>query len=456
MAIVCWLISRAKNKLAVKLRQPAFIRARLPKGLYARVLLIIILPIVIMQMAVTYFFFNAHWGTVTASLSDSVAADISVALQLYKEDPGESSAARLDAMLRPNMELSVALEPNDTLPTTNRRAFFSALDSTFRRSLDQALTDPFWFDTTRYPNHIDIRVQVEEGVLRFFAARERVFAPTGFVFIFWLLMATILLTLVSILFIRNQAKPIAELAEAANRFGRGQDIAEFKPSGAAEVRLAGQSFLRMRGRIKRFIDQRTIFLAGVSHDLRTPLTRLKLFLALQDDTEDVAAAKRDLKDMETMLNGYLDFARGLTGENARRTPLRPFLETITAKMESPKAVLEIDGEPAAPVKPLALERAITNLLNNAQDFAENVRISVQPQGQMVFIDIEDDGPGISPEKIGEALKPFNRLDPARNQNRDGVGLGLSIARDIVQSHGGSLSLSTSEMGGLKARISLPA
>lgn len=436
-------------------RPPAFIRSRLPKGLYARVLLIIILPIVIMQMAVTYFFFNAHWGTVTASLSDSVAADISVAVQLYQQAPSAERALSLDAMLRPNMELSVALEPEDSLPVTNRRAFFSALDSTLRRSLDQALSDPFWFDTTRYPNHIDIRVQVDEGVLRFFAARERVFAPTGFVFIFWLLTATVLLTLVSILFIRNQAKPIAELAEAANRFGRGQDIADFKPSGASEVRLAGQSFLRMRGRIKRYIDQRAVFLAGVSHDLRTPLTRLKLFLALQDSSDDVTAAKRDVKDMETMLNGYLDFARGLTGETASVNALKPFLEVIVAKMDTPKATLNVAEDLYAPIKPLALERAITNLVNNAQDFADTVQINVSSQAQMVRIDVEDDGPGISPEKIEDALKPFNRLDPARNQNRDGVGLGLSIARDIAQSHGGSLTLSRSKMGGLRARISLP-
>ena len=439
----------------MKFRQPAFIRTRLPKGLYGRVLLIIILPIVIMQMAVTYFFFNAHWSTVTANLSDSVAADISVAVQLYKQAPSEAKASSLDEMLRPNMELSVALEPNDELPTTTRKAFFSALDSTLRRSLDQALTDPFWFDTTRYPNHIDIRVQVDEGILRFFAARERVFAPTGFVFIFWLLTATVLLTLVSILFIRNQAKPIAELAEAANRFGRGQDIADFKPSGAAEVRLAGQSFIRMRGRIKRFIDQRTVFLAGVSHDLRTPLTRLKLYFAMQDETEEVKAAKRDLKDMETMLNGYLDFARGLTQESTKITPINTFLEAILTKIDAKNTFFSASGEPKAPIKPLALERAITNLLNNAQDFADNIQLSVTSLDQKIFIDIDDDGPGISPEKIEEALKPFNRLDPARNQNRDGVGLGLSIARDIVQSHGGSLTLSKSDMGGLKARISLP-
>ena len=439
----------------MKFRQLALIRTPLPKGLYSRVILIIILPIVIMQMAVAYFFFNAHWSTVTSSLSNSMAADVSLAVQLYKQAPSAARAQSLDDMMRPNMELSVALEPEDSLPITTRRAFFSALDSTLRGSLDQALSDPFWFDTTRYPNHIDIRVQVDEGVLRFFAARERVFAPTGFVFIFWLLTATILLTLVSLVLIRNQAKPIAALAEAANRFGRGQDIADFKPSGAAEVRLAGQSFLRMRGRIKRFIDQRAVFLAGVSHDLRTPLTRLKLYLAMQDETEEVAAAKRDLKDMETMLNGYLDFASGLTGEIAVRSPLKTFLNGIVEKMDAPKAALKVEGDPEVPIKPLALERAITNLLNNAQDFADKVQINAALSEQMAIIDIDDDGPGISPEKIDEALKPFNRLDPSRNQNRDGVGLGLSIARDIIQGHGGSLALSKSDIGGLRARIKLP-
>lgn len=408
-----------------------------------------------MQMVVTYFFFNAHWATVTANLSDSVAADVSVAVQLYQQEPSQQRAEILDDMLRPNMELSVALEKNDNLPLTTRRAFFSALDSTLRRSLDQALENPFWFDTTRYPNHIDIRVEVDEGVLRFFAARERVFAPTGFVFLFWLLTATVLLTLVSIVFIRNQARPIAQLAEAADRFGRGQDISGFKPSGAAEVRLAGQSFLKMRGRLKRFIDQRAVFLAGVSHDLRTPLTRLKLFLALQNETDEVKAAKRDLKDMETMLNGYLDFARGLTGETAALAPLRPFLENLLGKLDTPITTLHIMGHPSAPIKPLALERAIMNLLNNAQDFAHKIEVTAKQTAQSVIIDIDDDGPGIPEHAISEALKPFSRLDPARNQNRDGVGLGLSITRDIVQSHGGVLSLSKSELGGLKARISLP-
>jgi len=437
------------------MRTPGPLKQILPKSLFGRVILIIILPIAIMQMAVAYFFFNAHWDTVTASLSDSVAADISVAVQLYKQKPGPDRTVILDEMLRPNMELSVALERAERLPTVQRRAFFSALDKTLRRSLTQSLSDPFWFDTTRYPNHIDIRVQVEEGVLRFIAARERVFAPTGFVFIFLLLTATVLLTLVSIMFIRNQARPIMDLAKAADQFGRGQDITEFKPSGASEVRLAGHSFLKMRQRIKRHIDQRTVFLAGVSHDLRTPLTRLKLHLALQDESDETEAAKADIKDMERMLDGYIDFAKGLSGETSERMKLADFLKTIIEKHTLKKPQLSSVENPIANIKPVALERAITNLISNAQKYGNHCRIIVMTEADRALIHIEDDGPGIDADKFAEALKPFNRLDPSRNQNKEGVGLGLSITRDIIQSHGGALILNRSEMGGLKATISLP-
>ena len=294
------------------------LRNILPKSIFWRAFLIIILPIVIMQMLVAWFFFNAHWQRVTSNLSDSIAADVAVATQLFKENPTDENAQKLDALLRPDMELSVVLRPGDTLPTKVRASFFSNLDRTLRNSLTEAVSQPFWFDTVRYPNHIDIRVQVDEGVLRFIAARERVFAPTGFVFIFWLITATVLLSLISILFIRRQSDPIKELADAAAAFGKGQDISGFKPRGASEVRMAGHSFLKMRRRIRRHLEQRTLMLAGVSHDLRTPLTRLKLQLAMQEDTEDTRAARRDVEEMEAMLTGYLDFARGMGKEKPQR------------------------------------------------------------------------------------------------------------------------------------------
>ncbi len=437
------------------LRLFSFTKKYLPKSLFGRALWIIILPIAIMQMAVAYFFFYAHWNTVTASLSDSVAADVSVAVQLYKDMPTQMGATRLDDLLRPKMELSIALEEGDTLPVTTRNAFFSTLDTTLRRSLGDSLIDDFWFDTTRYPNHIDIRVAVDEGVLRFIASRERVFAPTGFVFIFWLITATILLTLVSIVFIRDQARPITELADAADAFGKGQDISSYKPSGASEVRLAGQSFLKMRGRIKRHIEQRTLILAGVSHDLRTPLTRLKLHMALQDNTNETAAAHQDIKDMETMLEGYLDFARGVAGEPPEQVNLPEFLQEVIDKSGIDVATLDMPETLEAEIRPQLLERAIINLLSNAQKYADNTSVALSSSATDLYIAVEDDGPGIAPDKREEALGAFQRLDVARSQNIEGVGLGLSITRDIVQVHGGELRLDDSEMGGLKAIMRLP-
>ena len=427
----------------------------LPKSLFGRASLIIILPIAIMQMVVAYFFFNAHWNTVTARLSNSVSADVSVAVQLYKQDPSVNRTERLDAMLRPKMELSVALEEGDVLPSTTRRSFFSALDKTLRRALGNSLEDPFWFDTTRYPNHIDIRVKVDEGVLRFIAPRERVFAATGFVFIFWLLTATILLTWISIRFIRNQARPITELADAADAFGRGQDLSHYRPSGASEVRLAGQSFLKMRGRIRRHMEQRTSMLAGVSHDLRTPLTRLKLHMAMQEKNSETEAARQDILDMESMLDGYLDFARGVAGEEAKTVNMSTFLQAAIKKSNLAKATLSAGEAIEASIQPKLLERAVINLLSNANKYADNCHVSLEQDGSNIRIIVEDDGPGIPEAQREDALKSFHRLDLARNQNVEGVGLGLSIARDIAQVHGGILRLDDSEMGGLKAIIRLP-
>lgn len=417
---------------------------------------IIIFPVAIMQIVVAYIFFNAHWATVTANLSDSVAGEIAVATALYKQAPDIKRAEQLDELMRKDMSLSIAFVANDQLPTATRSSFFSALDKTVQRALTQSLSDPFWFDTTRYPNHIDIRVAVDDGVLRFITARERVFAPTGYVFIFWLVTATVLLTLVSILFIRNQARPITKLAAAADAFGKGQDISNFKPSGASEVRLAGQSFLKMRQRIRRQIEQRTVFLAGVSHDLRTPLTRLNLHLAMQDDTAETRAARQDIKDMGNMLDGYLDFARGLSGEASEPTNMPLFLQDIVARIGKDNLKLDITTGGTANIKPVALRRAINNLISNALKYGTHARLHLDCAQDATFISIEDDGPGIPEGKRQDAVRPFHRLDPARNQNIEGTGLGLSIAKAIAQSHGGTLTLGDSEMGGLNAQIRVPA
>lgn len=428
----------------------------LPKTLFGRALLIIILPVAIMQMVVAYIFFNAHWATVTASLSDSVAADISLAVDLYKQAPTPERATALNDMMQPHMELSIDLRDDDAFLTVQRRSFFSTLDKTLQRSLNQSLSDPFWFDTTRYPNHIDIRVKVEEGTLTFIAARERVFARTGFVFIFWLVLASLALTVISVYFIRNQARPITKLAAAAEAFGKGQDLDGFRPSGAAEVRLAGQSFLKMRQRISRFMDQRTDLLAGVSHDLRTPLTRLKLHLAMQDDSEDIKAARSDLLEMEKMLDGYLDFARGQTEEETIEIELSEYLKNLVDKFQSEKVRLENDADIRVQLKPIMMSRALTNILTNACKYGQDVLLTTHKEPKHLIICVEDDGPGIPAEKYADVFKPFVRLDTARNQNIEGTGLGLSIARDIIRNHGGTIKLERSDLGGLKVDVRLPA
>ncbi len=428
------------------------LRNVLPKSIFWRAFLIIILPIVVMQMMVAWFFFNAHWARVTSSLSDSVAADVAVATELFRENPTAENAEKLDVLLRPDMELSVVLRPNDMLPTSKRNSFFSNLDKTLRRSLTEAVDEPFWFDTTRYPNHIDIRIQVDEGVLRFIAARERVFAPTGYVFIFWLITATVVLSLISVLFIRRQSDPIRELADAAAAFGKGQDISGFKPRGASEVRMAGQSFLKMRRRIRRHLEQRTLMLAGVSHDLRTPLTRLKLQLAMQDDTEDTRAARRDVDEMDAMLTGYLDFARGMGKEKPHDVSLADFISKTVKGRNIDIAPFE-DREIS--IRPLMLQRSLGNLINNALKYAKTCRLSVEQSDEFLLISVDDDGPGIPLEQHETVFKAFQRLDDARNQNVEGVGLGLSIAKDIAQLHGGKILLSESELGGLRATMRLP-
>lgn len=414
--------------------------------------MIIILPIILMQIAVAYIFFNAHWVRVTATLSDSIAAEIAFAVELYEQAPSSERVTRLDELMRPNMELSIDFVSLDQLPETERKSFFSTLDRTLRKAMNKSISDPYWFDTTRYPNHIDIRVKVENGVLRFITTRDRVFAPTGFMFIFWLTATTALLTGISIIFAKNQARPIIELAKAADAFGRGQNIGNFKPTGATEVRLAGQSFLKMRQRLQRHIDQRKAFLAGVSHDLRTPLTRLKLHFAINDDADDLAES--DLIEMEKMLEGYLDFARGTVSED--REPHRIDLIISDAlRKYSQDIEFTHDSSPIIDLQVTSFTRAINNLVSNGLKYGDQVRVNLTQNDASIIIDIEDDGPGIAEEDRKLAFQPFQRLDGARNQNIEGVGLGLAITRDIIQSYGGHLTLEDSDMGGLKACIRLP-
>ena len=437
---------------------PRFLKRRMPTSLWGRSLLIIVLPVLVMQVAVTWAFFDMHWQTVTARLSDGLAGDIAWAAESWRDDPTPENMAIISDRAERSMSLSVDLKDGDVLPDEQDRGPIGVVDRTLEKALATRLDQPFWFSTTRYPAYVDIRVQQPEGVLRIIAPRERAVATQAHIFVLWLTIATILLMGVAILFIRNQVRAIERLADAAEAFGRGEANEQFKPHGAREVRAAANAFLAMRERIQRHIDQRTALLASVSHDLRTPLTRLRLELALAPPFKRAKAMQGDLDEMEHMIDEYLAFARGEAGEAAQAMSIADLLESAAEDVRRAGAEAEVVAPPdlSAVLRPLAFKRALSNLAGNAAAHGERVRFSARalPSGGLE-VAVEDDGPGIPEELHEEAFHPFSRLDASRNQNSKGVGLGLAIARDVARGHGGDITLERSDMGGLRAVIRLP-
>ena len=434
------------------------LKRRLPTSLWGRSLLIIVLPVLVMQVAVTWAFFDMHWQTVTARLSDGLAGDIAWASESYADDPTPRNLEIIADRAQRSMSLSVDLREGDVLPEELERGPIGVVDRTLEEALTSRVDRPVWFSTTQYPAYVDIRVQHPDGVLRVIAPRERAVATQAHIFVVWLFIATVLLMGVAILFIRNQVRAIERLAEAAEAFGRGEARERFKPHGAKEVRAAAQAFMDMRDRIQRHIDQRTALLASVSHDLRTPLTRLRLELALAPPFKRASAMQGDLDEMEHMIDEYLAFARGEAGEAAQTVSIGELLAVAGQDARRAGAEVEIlvpEGLSAS-LRPLAIKRALANLAGNAAAHGERVRLAARalPSGG-IEITVEDDGPGIPDDMHEEAFRPFSRLDESRNQNRKGVGLGLAIARDVARSHGGDITLARSDLGGLRAAIRLP-
>ena len=434
-----------------------WINSFMPKGLYARALLIIIAPMVILQSVIAFVFMERHWNLVTQKLSSDVVHDIGALIDVYKDYPQDKERVAIRRIAQQRLGLVVDFLPPGDMPPPGPKPFFSLLDQALSEELRNQIGRPFWIDTVGKSSLVEIRVQLDNAVMRIFARRSAAYASNSEIFLLWMVGTSTVLLVVAIAFLRNQIKPILRLAAAAESFGKGREVPNFRPRGAREVRRAAAAFVEMKTRIERAIEQRTAMLAGVSHDLRTVLTRFKLELALIDDSPEVEAMKKDVDEMARMLEAYLAFARGDLGESAAPTNMAEFLEELRtdAERHGHRASVVFHGPPIVTVRPAAFKRCLANLVSNAARYAPSIAITGHRDHRWLTVTVDDDGPGIPSDKREDVFKPFLRLDDARNQDQGGTGLGLAIARDIARSHGGDITLGDSPLGGLRATVQVP-
>jgi two-component system osmolarity sensor histidine kinase EnvZ len=435
-----------------RLHAARLIKRILPRSLLGRSLLMILLPLVLLQAVALQMFYGSHLDVVSRRLTGSVATELAYTLELLDRHPEDS--AWILQMAQREFDLTLRMEPGVMLPSTKWTNVIGPADDDLAQALAQNVRLPFTMDWQFEPHSVLIRAQLPNGVVNVVVPRKRLYATTIYLFLLWIVGAAVFFGIAA-LFMRNQVRAIRRLARAAEAFGMGRDIGAIKPEGASEVRRAANAFNRMQERVRRFLVQRTEMLAGVSHDLRTPLTRLRLALEMmpagEDLRQDVAEMTADVEEMERMISGYLAFARGEGTEQAEPVNLSAVLEEVAAGARRSGAEVAVDAPDALTLslRANAVRRAITNLVDNARRHAHRVALAALPQGRMVFVTVDDDGPGIPPERRESVFRPFE------SGAAGGTGLGLTIARDIVRAHGGEIVLEDSPLGGLRARIRLP-
>ncbi len=440
---------RAWNVLARWLYQA------MPKGLYFRSLLIVIVPMVILQSFVAYFFLERHWQLVTARLSRALAQEIAGLVDVRASYP-QADASILARIAREHLDMEAEIRPGEVLPPPLPKPFFALIDRSLSRELARQIKRPYWIDTIGRSSLIEIRVQMEDGVLRILARRNTAYLSNSHIFILWMLGTSLVLLAVAVAFLRNQIRPILRLAGAAQDFGKGRD-SDFRPHGAREVRQAGYAFIAMKRRVEKTMEQRKAMLDGVSHDLRTVLTRFRLSLALMGEGPELEAMQKDVLEMQRMLEAYLAFARGDTLEAATPTDIRILLEDMKSDAErhGHRTRLEVSGDPLVTLRPDAFRRCLANLVSNAQRHGDSIALIASRDQRFLTVHVDDDGPGIVAGAREDVFRPFYRLDEARNIDEGGTGLGLAIARDIARTHGGDVILGESPMGGLRASVRVP-
>ena len=425
----------------------------LPRGLLGRSLLIVLVPLVALQVVAFTFFYGSHLDIVSRRLSGAIAGEVAMTIALLDRHPDEQAWVLRNAFLQ--FEIPMRMVNGASLDEDRHVNQLGPMDDDLAAALQARVGRPFVMDWTTDARAVLVRVQLPTGVLELEAPRKRLYASTIYLFVLWVVGTALVLFGVAALFLRNQVRAIRRLAEAAEAFGMGRDRGLIKPEGATEVRQAATAFNRMQERILRFLSQRTEMLAGVSHDLRTPLTRLRLALAVlpahPDQREDVADMTADVTEMERMISGYLSFARGEGAEQAQPVDLTAMLEDVVSAARRTGAHVALDSPAGLMLKlrPDAARRAVTNLVDNARRHARQVQLSVQPQGRNIQVVVDDDGPGIAADRRESVFRPFE------SGAAGGTGLGLTIARDIARAHGGDIVLEDSPLGGLRARMRLP-
>ena len=429
-----------------------FIKKILPKRLFYRSLLIIAVPIIGLQLIISIVFFDSLWIKTNKGMTRALVGEIRTFINAYENE--EYDKEFLILVFREHLDFNVKFEPLKILPSKDKERRFSPIDRTLRRELKAKFTN-YWFDTTSYKNLIDLRIKYQDGYFQFYVPKERVTSSSARIFALWITMPAFLLIAISIIFLKNQTRPIISLAKASEKFGRGEEVEEFRPSGALEIRQAGYEFDKMRKRITRHLNQRSEMLSGISHDLRTPLTRIKLQLAFIKDKEISNKLSNDVSEMEKMLNEYLQFASSSSEEKTETFDVSELLESTIIRYEKKEITTDIPERVFLDGRKNLIRRCFNNLIDNSIKYSSNILISLKKSANSIIIIIDDDGPGIPKNERENVFKPFYKIDKSRSDSKSSVGLGLSIASDIIRSHGGNISLETSPTNGLRTKIFLP-
>ena len=431
-----------------------FLKDILPKRLFYRALLIVAVPVLVLQLVITIVFFDSLWIKTNKGMTRALINEINLFVEVYGNE--ETNKDELKNQFSLFIDLNIELVKNKNLENKYTERWFSPIDRTLRRELKSSFgTEEFWFDTTSYKELIDLRIKYQDGYFKFLVPRDRVTSSSARIFALWITVPAIIMVIISLIFLKNQTRPITNLARAAERFGKGEDVDEFRPSGALEIRQAGHEFDKMRKRILRHLNQRNEMLSGISHDLRTPLTRMKLQIAFIKDKDLAAKLAEDINEMEKMLNEYLQFTSSSYVEKDEMFNLSELIEEIVTKYDNENIQKDLLPRIYINGRKNLINRCLNNIIDNALKYGNKVQIKLSKENTNILIIIDDDGFGIPKEEYENVFKPFYKIDKGRADSKSSVGLGLSIASDIVRSHGGNIVLDKSKMNGLSVKIFLP-